>query len=882
MITWLLLVSLVRNSAQDGHLKEDGGFHCGARNMNVTTSEQTILLTWEDEPSCLSVRDMLMYKLEVLIADKQVHWDQVAVSLDQIGSTHSWNWTSHLALECTAHTLRLSSRYKNQTSGRKQEHTIPGNKALDMPEVFPRDKVFQVGSRVTFCCVLPTGEVLDNLYLSGNSNSHWNMSQISTHTYALSVDLNQASSASCTDIKCETKKSHNGACAYIGYPPADQGLSCETRDLQSIECMWTVGRNTHLAIASPTIYQLLGSECTEGIKGRCSHKVQVNAGERLWTLTAQNQLGTVTLTHMADLTKRVHMFAPKGVKVSKVDSRNVCVEWGWTVQTYNDLNITCQVNIRHGKTHNITSEHVGVGLNSAVLNDLIPNWTYMMMIRCRTSPHHWKWSEWSSSVTFHTQGEVPDALDVWMQEKDSKTVITWKIPLANQSHGDIIDYIITWAPTKTPERRESSSVKHPKNTFTLSPDSMDQYVVHVTARNSHGSSSPSTVTIPILRPGGGVLKHSRILGSNGGFNLSWSTSPSASCGYIVDWYPVMGTSALDWIRVPPNETNVNIFSKTLKDGVRYVLSVHACTHRELVLLERREGYVQEKPIQDDLLKPLTWTQRNLDVVVTWNHVSLQEQPAFIHGYILYSLDTNNNRSVMSDSTDNPQATNLTARNLPISSYSFTVKAKTAVGECGVTHITATLNSLTDNLIWAICITLVTLFGLLSLFAILCYRHWECIKQAFYPPIPKPVLKDKWMLSLSEQSCHPVFVDMSHHNEAEMMTIPKLHSKSEAPATDCVDRRPAATTNRYYQETGEALTVPGTAITCQTPPSPSLLSGLSLTQTSGVQQPIAETDSLVTRSDGYQPQRNTEESEDAPESLLPCVLTYIELPQSRCE
>ncbi|XP_054614303.1 leukemia inhibitory factor receptor-like isoform X2 [Dunckerocampus dactyliophorus] len=759
-----------------------------------------------------------------------------------------------------------------------------GHEALGMPQVFPRDKPFEVGSRATFCCVLPTGEVLDKFYLSGSSNSHWNESQISTHTHVLTVDLSQPSSASGTDVKCATKKSHNGACAYIGYPPADQDLSCETRDLQSIECLWTVGRNTHLPQSMQTTYRLLGSECAEGFKARCSHKMQVDAGERLWTLTAQNPLGTVTLTHMADLTKRVHMFAPKGVKASKVDSRNVHVEWEWAVQTYNDLNITCQVNVRHGETHNSTSQHVGVGLTSAVLTDLIPNWTYAMMIRCTTTQHHWKWSEWSSSVTFHTLGDVPHALDVWMQEKDNKTVITWKVPLANQSHGDIIGYDITWAPTKTPERRESTSVRHPKNTLALSLDSMDEYTVSVTARNSHGSSSPSAVTVPILIPGGGVVKYSRILGSNGGFNLSWSTSPSASCGYIVDWYPVMGTSGLDWLRVPPSETNVKIFSKNLEEGKRYLLSVHACTHRAPVLLERREGYVKEKLIQDDLLKPLTWTQRNSDVVVTWKRVSLQEQPAFIQGYVLYCWD-NNNRRVRNISTDNPQATSLTATNLPIGSYSVTVKAKTAIGQCGATHINATLNSLTDNLIWAICITLVTLFGLLSLFVILCYRHWECIKQAFYPPIPKPVLKDKLMLS-SERCCHPVFVDMSHHSEAELMAIPKLHCKSEAPETDCVDRRPAAATNRYYEEPVEAFTIPNTAITCPSPP-PSSLASLSLTQTSGVLPPIPqpgsqETDYLVTRSNGYQPQRNTEQLEDAPESLLPCVMTYIMLPQSRCE
>ncbi|XP_061887351.1 leukemia inhibitory factor receptor-like isoform X2 [Entelurus aequoreus] len=876
MIAWMILASLFCNSAQDGNSKEDGAFPCEPDGMTVRTLNQNILLTWEDKPSCNPLNDELTYELEVFIADKQIHREEVAVSPDQIGSTHYWNWTSHLALECATHTLRLSSRYKNQSSQWKH-HTIPGHKALDWPEVFPRDKVFQLGSQATFCCVLPTGESLEKLYLSGNSSANQNISQIGSHAYALTVDLNRASSASCTDVKCETKTSDNGACAYIGYPPADRDLSCETQDLQTVECQWTVGRNTHLAIASPTTYQLLGSVCAEGFKGRCSHTMQVEAGEHLWTVTAQNQLGTITLTYEADLTKR------EGVKVSEVGARNVSLEWEWSVQTYNHLNITCQLNISHGDAQNSTSESVGVGLTSAILKDLIPNWTYRLKIRCSTTQHFWKWSEWSLRVKFRTLGDVPDALDVWTQVKDKKSVITWKVPLAHQSHGDIIDYVIRWAPTKTPDRQEKSSVTHPKNSFALGLNSKEEYAVSVTARNSNGSSSPSSVTIPILNPGGGVIKSSRILGSNGGFNLSWSPSPSASCGFIVDWRPFVGTSGVDWLRIPPTETNVNIHSKSLGEGVRYLLSVHACTQGAPVLLERREGYIKEKIIPDGLFKPFTWTQRNLDVEVTWNRVSLQKQPAFIQGYVLYWVDNNN--IVMNISTDNPQATSLTARNLQISSYSFTLKAKTAVGECGATHVTAILNSPTDNLISAICITLVTLLVFLLLFVVFCCRHWECIKLELYPPIPKPVLKEKWTASL--KSCRPVFMEMSHH-EIELMTIPKLHCKSEVSAeTDCVDQGHVGTTNRV-----EALSIPSTAMTCQTSPSASsslaittsLNSSYNLMLTNGVQQPISgpgsqETHSLVTRSNGYHPQRNTVHPEDAPESLLPCVFTYILLPRS---
>lgn len=49
----------------------------------------------------------------------------------------------------------------------------------------------------------------------------------------------------------------NTGCSFFNSdPPGDKDLWCETRDLQSVECKWTVGRNTHLL--RPTVYRLLG------------------------------------------------------------------------------------------------------------------------------------------------------------------------------------------------------------------------------------------------------------------------------------------------------------------------------------------------------------------------------------------------------------------------------------------------------------------------------------------------------------------------------------------------------------------------------------------------------------------------------------------------
>ncbi|XP_039634673.1 leukemia inhibitory factor receptor-like isoform X2 [Perca fluviatilis] len=838
MIPWLLLVSLFCKSTQDGNGQESGVLHCGAQNLKLTNSSQMILLTWEDTPSCSTVQDVLIYELEVLIADKKEHYDEVAVTPDQIGSTHSWNWKSYLALECASHSVRLRSRYKNHTSQWNQE-TLPGLET-SKAEVYPKGKHFQVGSTATFCCVLPAGDVFDKMSLPEYSSADMNTTRISNQTYALTVHLNQASKYSCTDVKCELNPDVvYGACAYIGYPPNVTDLQCETRDLQSVDCHWT-DKDSSLPFKSVTEYHLLESPtiCAKWPETTCSQEVRVDARERNWTLTASNPLGEVKLSDTADLTKRVHMFPPEGVTALSVNARNVSLEWKWTVQQYYNLSLICQVNINnHGE--NTISEYFGVGLKFAVLNDLIPNWTYNVAIRCRTAQHFWKWSSWSTNVNFHTKGDVPDALDVWMQVMDNQIITIWKMPLANQSHGHIEDYEVTW--TKTTERERQNRTKVAPNNFSLalSLDTTVGHIVTVTARNINGSSAPSTITIPSSNP------------------------------------------------------------ENFKDGLRYTLSVYACTQGAPVLLQRREGYVGEKKIQDGLFKSVKGQQQDWDYEVSWEPISRREQTAFIQGYVLYCLDNNNNK-VINFSTDNPEANSLTARNLKNGSYIFTVKARTAVGECGATSITATLNLLTDNLIGTVFISLAAVFGLLSLITIVCYRHWTCIKDTVYPPIPKPVLT-----STGEHGCRNFQVDQCHYSEADIMDVPELYCRAGTPINGFVSQENmpfvfSQTPKGYYNQplkkfTPPPLTLPSTAIPSQPglPSSPFRRefpnASYNLIMQPGNQQSnfcpeLQEGMSLERSSDGYQPHGHpetftTNQTEEDPDTPMSCVSTYILLPQS---
>ncbi|XP_076019938.1 leukemia inhibitory factor receptor-like [Genypterus blacodes] len=916
MLKWLLLLSLFTPGLQESNGQENAVLHCGAQNMSVKYSDQMILLNWEDDPSCSPFGEKLIYEVVIAIADKTLYDDEVAVTPDQIGSTHSWSWTSHLLTECTS--VRLRSRYKSHTG--PWLHELTGKvKSTNNTEVFPKNKVFEVGSRVTFCCFVPPGLTFDKMNLNGYNTAAMKRTKINDQTYALTVDLHVPSGYSCTDVTCETTSAESGTCTYIGYPPADRDLQCETRDLQSVLCHWTVGRDTHLTSTKElmTIYRLQGSECRDPVnqlERKCRQKV--NVGEGKWTLLAENQLGTVELTDRADLTKRVHMFAPKTVKASDVTSRNVSLKWRWTEHQYNNLSIVCQIEL-NGQIS--MGNHSGVGLNVVVLNGLTPSESYTARVRCGGKLHFWKWGDWSEKTEIHTRGDIPDALDVWMQTKNSQTLIIWKMLLANQSHGQIIDYRVSW--DKGREQQQQHNITHvypPDHSVALSLDPNKEHVVTVTARNVNGSSSPSAITIPSNysdRP----MNISKISGMSGGFSVSWSASPAAVCGYVLEWYPSFRECvgcAVEWLKVPPGITNGRIVSENFIDGRRYLLSVFACTQGAPVLIERREGYIRETRLPDKYFVELKVKQLDSDVQVSWDAISPEGLTAFIQGYKLYYWDNSahpeNPSRVFNITTDDSEASTLTARGLRIGSYTFILKALTSVGECGDTSISVTMNSLTDNLITALIISLLSVFTLFSLVTIFFYRHWTCVKQKIYPPIPKPVLTDNWMTSPLKHRCRLLSVDSGHHSEVEVVDAQEFPF-TPAPVTAASQEggdhvfAHTQTPKGYYNQLLKNCSLPTLALTSTMSsqqaglpndpcvgavenPSYNLIMKTDRhgMLSSGEQQPnsgpeLQEVQSSETKCGDYSPQSPMEactltQTEEDTENPVTCEFTYILLPQ----
>ncbi|KAJ7987124.1 hypothetical protein DPEC_G00335500 [Dallia pectoralis] len=766
MLDFLLGASLVFLFIQKQACQANDQMH-GPQHVlvNFNCSEQRICVTWEDHPSDLKGSDQLIYDLEVLLTDsmKELHHEAVHVTSDPISSKHHWSWTPVLPLQCASQSVRLRSRYQNYIS---QWSPLQTNNGINSshPVVYPRDRVVQVDSNVTFCCILGPGQ---SVKVMDYNNISINATKIGPLVYEIRVRVLTHSPWNGFNVQCFSTL--YGTCVYVGYPPGDRNLTCETRDLVSVECDWDIGRDTRLTKKRKTVYRLNDRACHDETKFKCKQTTDVEQGERNWTLTARNPLGTLELVDRADLKKRVHLFAPVGLEVLEVNARSASVQWRWDQEQYKLLSMVCQVQLEYsGRIEK--KEYPGSVVVPLVLTDLAPAQSYTVKVRCGLAQHFWKWGDWSSGRTFQTKEDIPEMLDVWMQIEGNQTLILWKSLTANQSHGGILDYEVTWG-------NQNTTVLPTQHCFPV----IDQFTsegqrVTVTARNSVGRSPPSAITIPRrpqrMRSGGNVI------GGNGMFDLVWSASPNASCGYVVDWCPTYRQCRPEWLKVPTGTTRARVQLVRFEECVRYTFSIYAGTSGAPELLESREGYVKEC-LPEVRITGLETKQYGSDTVqISWTGVPPENQTSFLLRYVIYYYDNSNSEmKTVYVPADEPEAKNLTGLTMGV--YTFTVKAVTSLGEYGAATKHLKMTDPVDQLITVMFICLGSIAILLTLVTVLCYKKRNCIKNSLYPKIPKPAWNDKWLTKQDNYGCQILHVDRCPPSMLDQMCERELSGEAEA-------------------------------------------------------------------------------------------------------
>ncbi|XP_051536710.1 leukemia inhibitory factor receptor-like isoform X2 [Myxocyprinus asiaticus] len=689
------------------------------------TGEWVLNVKWKDEFAESNQPEKLTYDIEVLHTEQMriVHYEIIQVTPNPAVPNH-WKWTSSLPLQCTSHSVRLRRRDPHQTSNWTPLYTYEGEDlhvSATTALVYPYNQVFLVGSNVTFCCILRTEKV------QSFSSPKFTI-RISNRTFITKpVHFHTPTESGGVDLPCMD----NGSTVFIGYPPDDQNLTCVTRDLSSVDCHWEHGRKTHLEGNKNTKYTLNGRVCTFD---RCV--LRENNVTR-WTLIARNPLGVKTITDSADPKHRVWLRAPRNIQSRVLHARNATLQWSWNMENYTSFPMTCQVEL-NGSIYNKTFD--GLGLSSIVLEDLQPSANYTAKVQCGSSKHFYRWGDWSEMTHISTKEEIPEAVDIWMQYLEQNTYIVWKPLTKQQSHGIITGYELTISDSKnnwrnTIHRGLETPLCH---SLTSGNDKGDQ-IITISASNSAGLSPPSRITIPSYPDNGVNISH--INSSNGGFTIFWEESISSSCGYVVDWFSTHSEKrcAVNWRKIPSGHLSTWIPSEFFQPGVKYNISVYACTADAPQLLQRREGYAIEQRPFEKVQKLRIGKQEGRKLELFWDTVPSGKEGGFIQGYRVVTIRSDSNTTINAKKTSE-RTVSLT---LDPGSYIISVSAYTSAGEGD----NATLSFLVEKSIYQMIAGTVVGFSLVALvfiiISVVCFRKRKWLKKILYPDIPAPKLSGEW-------------------------------------------------------------------------------------------------------------------------------------------
>uniref|UniRef100_A0A3B4DIC7 Fibronectin type-III domain-containing protein n=1 Tax=Pygocentrus nattereri TaxID=42514 RepID=A0A3B4DIC7_PYGNA len=825
-------------------------------------ASQTLSLTWESHAALF---DIEIFRTEL---EENVLNVTVRAAVDPVSGQRSWTWRSPVPLQCTSHSVQIRARQENTVSQWSPLQIVQGS---DVPvkqqaQMYPQDKVVPVGGNLTFCCIVSEGGQFGSIEYK---NRKMEVTRMSRRSFATSVTNLPQSGSSGTNIIClSPQEIITGAVVFVGYPPGDERLECETRDLQKAECRWRKGRDTGFWRTSLlTRYTLNGRRCVEA--NRNMKLCRFDRWENSWTLTAENELEAVQLNDSAHITERVRLFAP--VNVSAVPQAwNSSLQWSWTFQAVQTLDLLCQVQLTSGGRSS-SRNYTGVGLSAALLDGLRPDVEYSVSVRCASLRSFWRWGDWSAPYSLHTRMDCPEAPDVWVR-MDSETAgqILWKPLSISDSHGALEAYEVYqkdgeqdgWTVLSLPPSISSFPV-------ILSNSSSGDVMVAVAARNPVGLSRRSIVVVPEFRADS-EQSVSELVGSGGDLELTWQPCPNASRGYLVEWVCTgcTGHCTVQWTKVPESNTSTVIQAASLEVGVRYTLSVFALSDEATALLQRHHGYGHELvPVQS--VKSLNVWQSGENVLLSWEPVAISNRRGFIRGYTIY-LNNASHLELVANVTD-PALRSYTVKGLSLGSYKFTVKAYTSAGEGGGSTVAIKMESNSDMLVVQLLVSLVAMSFCLVVISIFCYKKREWVKKAFYPEIPGPKLAGNWTTPPAPLDIKPPTHSMVHIVESPewdsskkgLVPVPEEEEDDNGSVGENVEvdtDSDEPTLLRYYNQ----LVTDGSHSNYASDTSGSSTSSVDSAQTqvtyTGIQSP---TSSHWAPSYGYRPQMQPVEGPEEP-------------------
>ncbi|KAM9252618.1 oncostatin-M-specific receptor subunit beta [Dugong dugon] len=697
-----------------------------------------------------------------------------------------WSWKSELPLECATHFVRIRSvmddaKFPELKSWSKwsswEEVDVQDSLGHDTFFLFPKDKLVEEGSNVTFCYISRSNQNNVSCYLEG---IQVHVEQLTPNVSTFHLSRVPFIRPKGTNICCDVTQGEDpkGTILYVSKVLEElKDFSCETQDLKTLNCTWDPGSDTALEIQPSQSYTLFESfsQKKKVCKHRnwCTWQVSQDSQEMYnFTLMAENYLRKRTVHLVFKLTHRVRPMTPLNFFLENINSTSATMTW--KVHPIGNSTFLCQVELHHDGQI-IQQNKVFIEMNGKyLLSEMEPDTHYLARVRCAYGDHFWKWSEWIGRKFTTLEAAPLAALDVWRNVKSVpggyNVTLFWK-PLSKfHANGKIRFYNIAVENLDKPSQFNLSILAPSNNTALILHKY--SYQIRVTASNSMGT-SPASVIVISGDLGDKDIEEERVKGTEDGFSLSWKPQSGDAIGYVVEWCdcPQDPLCGLQWKKLGPNTTSTVISSDAFRPGVRYNFRIYEVSTEWIAsLLEKKTGYSQELAPSDNP-KVAMGSLTSHSFTLSWKGYSTQSQPGFIRGYYVYlksrmeQCTSGFERTVLSDAPancehkiDNPEQKTFTVENLqPASSYEFFVTpyTSTSKGPNGTFTKVTTPDEYTHMLIRIIlpmilCILFIT---------IVCYFKIQWMKEKCYPDIPDPYKSSVLSLIKSKENTHLTIMNL---------------------------------------------------------------------------------------------------------------------------
>ncbi|XP_014449542.1 interleukin-6 receptor subunit beta [Alligator mississippiensis] len=539
----------------------------------------------------------------------------------------------------------------------------------------------------------------------------------------------------------------------LGLPPEKpENLSCivhqTSRSRFSMNCTWNPGRATFLDTEfwlRTRWPQETFNDCKAAVVNNSCliPDVQFFVNLEVW-VEAKNDLGMMESEHLLfDPVDMVKPLPPQNLSVTSGILPTV-LKLSWENRI-----IPAEMELKFNILYKISDspdwmevppEDTASTRTSFTVQGLKPYTEYVFSLRCMKRDGLGYWSDRSEEKSGVTIEDRPSkGPPLWRKIDTSHSPASWTVHLMwkeldhYEANGIILHYEVT-IKARSPLSRPLE--KHSVNTTNLTLElPKGTYDVTVTAHNSVGSSPASVLLIPASNSKASV-KNVRAAPHAGRLWVHWIAPNSHVAKYVIEWYEMSNNSSYvtEW-QQEPGSSQSTFLKGDIKPFKCYQITVYPLYADGQGNGQSTKAYLkQDYPVKGPTIQ--TKKVGKTEAILTWKHLSVDDQNGFIKNYIIFYKTISGNETA---AKVDPSKTEYTLSSLSSDTlYTVRMAAYTEVGGKSGPVFTFTTQKFGKGEIEAIVVPVCLAFLMSVLLGVLFFfNKRDLIKKYIWPNVPDP-------------------------------------------------------------------------------------------------------------------------------------------------